>query len=212
MQSTRACPVCLETKDQADFRPQRRPCRACLNSEQAARRRADPDRARSLNRKSYWATRETRLAAMSEWGKLNRESRRTYARQYRSDRRDHINARERARYAADPSVKRAANARWRMANSDAVRASHRAFMAGRNQVVARGRFTQEAIGARLAAFGYSCWMCGDTWEHLDHVKPLSKGGPHMLSNIRPACGPCNRAKGGKWFGVQRLSVFVRTAA
>ena len=35
-------------------------------------------------------------------------------------------------------------------------------------------------------------------ENWDHVKPLSKGGAHMLANLRPACGHCNRRKRDRW--------------
>ena len=33
---------------------------------------------------------------------------------------------------------------------------------------------------------------------LEHVKPLNKGGAHLLCNLRPACGDCNRFKLQKW--------------
>ncbi|MGX7727586.1 HNH endonuclease [Rhodococcus sp. 5G237] len=33
---------------------------------------------------------------------------------------------------------------------------------------------------------------------VDHVKPINKGGPHMLANLRPACGPCNSRKRDQW--------------
>jgi 5-methylcytosine-specific restriction endonuclease McrA len=32
---------------------------------------------------------------------------------------------------------------------------------------------------------------------LDHVVPRSRGGPGSLSNLVPACGPCNVAKGDR---------------
>ena len=51
-------------------------------------------------------------------------------------------------------------------------------------------FTAEQLAARIAYYGNRCWLC--------HVKPLAKGGPHMLSNLRPACSSCNRAKSDKW--------------
>ena len=44
-------------------------------------------------------------------------------------------------------------------------------------------------------------QCGEKgWEnglHLDHVIPLSKGGPDTLDNVKPAHGKCNIAKGDK---------------
>lgn len=61
-------------------------------------------------------------------------------------------------------------------------------------------FTAEALAQRIAYYGGLCWMCGAPYEHLDHVKPVSRGGPHMLANLRPACSRCNLAKSSKWSG------------
>ena len=61
-------------------------------------------------------------------------------------------------------------------------------------------FTAEQLEARLSMFA-GCWMCGcerDESFHIDHVKPLSKGGWHCLSNLRPSCPSCNLSKGAKW--------------
>lgn len=60
-------------------------------------------------------------------------------------------------------------------------------------------------------YGFTCHICkeaidpsasrkaGDAgWErglHIDHVVPLSKGGPDTLENVRPAHGLCNMKKG-----------------
>ena len=61
-------------------------------------------------------------------------------------------------------------------------------------------FTAEQLADRLSMFA-GCWMCGcerDETFHVDHVKPLSKGGWHCLSNLRPSCPSCNISKGAKW--------------
>lgn len=59
-------------------------------------------------------------------------------------------------------------------------------------------FTIEMLQARMAYY-HRCWICkSPRWDHVDHVKPLSKGGPHMLANLRPACAECNRRKGSTW--------------
>lgn len=58
---------------------------------------------------------------------------------------------------------------------------------------------ESLLAARVAYFGGRCWICREApFEHLDHVKPLSAGGPHLLSNIRPACAACNIRKGSQW--------------
>ena len=61
-------------------------------------------------------------------------------------------------------------------------------------------FTVAQLEDRLSMFD-GCWMCGcelDGELHIDHVKPLSKGGWHCLSNLRPSCPSCNLSKGAKW--------------
>lgn len=58
----------------------------------------------------------------------------------------------------------------------------------------------ELVAQRMSMFA-GCWMCGGSWTEVEHVKPLAKLGPHILANLRPACGPCNRSKGATWLGV-----------
>lgn len=56
------------------------------------------------------------------------------------------------------------------------------------------------------AFENRCAYCGieSTAEALtvDHFDPLSRGGRHELSNILPACWPCNSKKGVKIIDVR----------
>lgn len=61
-------------------------------------------------------------------------------------------------------------------------------------------FTDEQWAQKIAYYGWRCWICGDGSVPLeaDHVKPLSKGGAHMLCNLRPACRSCNASKNAKW--------------
>lgn len=60
------------------------------------------------------------------------------------------------------------------------------------------------VAARMLYFGNRCWMCNGPFEAIDHVKPLSKGGPHILANLRPACTPCNSRKSNKWNGLSTV--------
>lgn len=103
-------------------------------------------------------------------------------------------------------------AAWRKANPDRVAVNARAYVdrhpdrrratsansGARRRALTAARLPIDAIQARIAYYGERCWVCGDGWEQLDHVKPLSKGGPHMVSNLRPICGRCNRRKSAKW--------------
>ena len=52
----------------------------------------------------------------------------------------------------------------------------------------------------LKEYNNTCWICEDTIDTVswDHVKPLSKGGAHVRSNVRPTHIRCNSRKSNKW--------------
>ena len=39
-----------------------------------------------------------------------------------------------------------------------------------------------------------CVYCDNPAKHVDHVRPLSRGGWEHESNLVPACGSCNSSK------------------
>lgn len=107
---------------------------------------------------------------------------------------------------------RTARKAWKRANPEAVRQSRREVKRrhpelNRSYVSARRArqrhltvvpFTPQQLFARLAYYGGRCWMCRAEADSLDHVKPLAKGGAHMLCNLRPACRDCNTRKSDRW--------------
>lgn len=51
--------------------------------------------------------------------------------------------------------------------------------------------------------GFRCTLCGRTAQdgvklHVDHIKPIAKGGKTKMSNLRTLCDECNRGKSDKW--------------
>jgi hypothetical protein len=53
-------------------------------------------------------------------------------------------------------------------------------------------------GAVLAQALFVCEICGEaSATQVDHIWPRTLGGSHRRSNLRAACGPCNRQKGGQ---------------
>ena len=62
---------------------------------------------------------------------------------------------------------------------------------------AKRRFRQDIFNH----FGCRCVYCGKqgTYESLtlDHLKPKSRGGQTVASNLVPACPECNRSKGSQ---------------
>lgn len=121
-------------------------------------------------------------------------------------------ARKANAYRANPEKFLTRNRRWRDANRETERAQHRAYhqthkagavkRAGKRRALIKKAafipFTANQLAARWAYYGGKCWICGTRATVSDHVKPIAKGGAHMLSNIRPACVPCNSAKRDRW--------------
>ncbi len=48
---------------------------------------------------------------------------------------------------------------------------------------------------------YTCQYCGKTINevelHIDHIKPVSKGGTNAISNLQTLCRDCNLSKSNK---------------
>lgn len=57
------------------------------------------------------------------------------------------------------------------------------------------RVTPSQVRRRFAQFDHACAYCGRTGDlQQEHFLPISRGGTHVLSNILPACLPCNYSK------------------
>ena len=59
-------------------------------------------------------------------------------------------------------------------------------------------------------FNCKCVYCGQTYEQseltLDHVKPRSRGGEDITSNVVSACRRCNQDKGSQnWLSYMRAT-------
>lgn len=99
--------------------------------------------------------------------------------------------RNRVRYDTDAhrAKMREVMRRWRL--------DHPAEHAARRSRIRRLRASsvEPFSQAKVDAYEGCCAYCTTgVYEHMDHVVPLSKGGPHSLDNVVPACAPCNRRK------------------
>ncbi|MCY3784598.1 MAG: HNH endonuclease [Chloroflexi bacterium] len=135
----------------------------------------------------------------------NRESVRAAYRRNRAANPEAARERERLakrRYRAKHGEKtRAARRRWDDANRDTVRA-HVAKRRARIRGVEVRPFPRQWIATLVFQQGGLCNGCrqpfGETMPPtLDHVHPISKGGPHAPENTQALCLSCNAAKGAK---------------
>lgn len=141
----------------------------------------NPDTVRETRRRTQAKHRDKHLERCRAWRAANRQAHRDYVRRYRLENLEAV---------------RDAIARWRTENPDKVIAASRRRRV-RLAEAPHVPFTEAQLVQRLSMFA-GCWMCGGPKESVDHVKPISKGGAHMLANLRPACKPCNFGKKDRW--------------
>jgi 5-methylcytosine-specific restriction endonuclease McrA len=48
--------------------------------------------------------------------------------------------------------------------------------------------------------GHQCAYCGNRADTIDHVRPRSRGGQHVWTNVVAACARCNHRKGDRLLG------------
>jgi len=156
----------------------------------------------------------------------NREAINAQKRAYRASNREAINAYNRAYLASNREAIYAQNRAYQASNREAIYAQNRAWYAAnpeRTRAKAHRRRARllaatvegvtvgaDAIAARIDYYGGQCWICGDDYAHIDHVKPLAVGGLHVPGNLRPACKTCNLRKKAAWpFPTDQTDAYAR---
>lgn len=113
-----------------------------------------------------------------------------------------VRAKKQAQRAANPEQHRAYDARWRAKNSEELRFRHQKRRALKRGVTIGTRSTiiQWEKSWRRKKFAV-CYWCSLRFTikkcHLDHIKPLSKGGAHSIENLCISCAHCNLSKNAK---------------
>jgi len=90
---------------------------------------------------------------------------------------------------------------WRNRDRTSWRLRHRMWEAARRarKISVGGLVTVAEWQDILLKHDHRCVSCGksDVPMTQDHIIPLSKGGPHVASNLQPLCKPCNCRKGAR---------------
>lgn len=183
------CSRCKATRSVDDFTVDRKRkdglnlyCRLCTSELGRIKYHKNVAGEKARKARYYAADPEKILARNNRWREANRERERATNTAYYWKNREIVQGWHKAYHEANPHSRRASNARRRA-----------------RRVTPPGIIASQAIvEQRMAYYGYKCWMCGGPFEHVDHVKPLAKGGLHIASNLRPACARCNLSKHHKW--------------
>jgi 5-methylcytosine-specific restriction endonuclease McrA len=104
----------------------------------------------------------------------------------------------RAAWASSAGRYRVTHRRWDMANADRI-AMYRGRRRARRKHAEMSKFSASEWHAVQELSGHRCAYCWRVTDRLeqDHIRPLSRGGAHALSNIVPACRSCNAQKHSK---------------
>lgn len=170
-----------------------------FNQSVKERYRSDPDFQEAVKRRAAQWQRdfsEKVNERARNFRKNNPEKARARDAEKREKNRDRINEYRREWTARNREKVRGYTSRYQAANRDYYRAAK--LLRQAREKANGGNLTAAKFRARWDYFNGKCWMCGDPARHMDHVKPVAKGGGSWASNLRPACIPCNQKKKAKW--------------
>jgi 5-methylcytosine-specific restriction endonuclease McrA len=195
-------------------------CKTCKKASQEAWKRANPEKAKESHdraslkfRRTHGIeegnanARKTHCPEGHEYTEENtyrhgpegqyrmcQECRRAHVRaSYRRHREERL-AYMKARYAANPEVYNEYCRRWQQENRERSNLLSRIKKQRRR---AAGTLTVADWELVLEVYGHACLACGKPEVTIDHVVPVSCGGPNDITNVQPLCGYCNTSKGAK---------------
>jgi len=141
---------------------------------------------------------EENTAYAAQWRAANPGKVAEVLRRHREKNKKVLLERARVAYAKDPIKNRARTKRWRERNPDGMRAHAMTRWALKKG--SSGSYTAEDVQDLLKKQKGKCINCRcDVRKeyHVDHIKPLSRGGPNIKENLQILCPTCNIKKHAK---------------
>ena len=198
--TTKTCSKCKTEKPIEAFSRHRRykdgrkyQCKVCCSADfKAWRAKGDNAEKQRLYAKTY----------NPGYYQENQEVIKVQVGEYREAHPEEVAAAKRASWDKNPEQYKATIAEWREANPEKVKGYAFTQKGRREDRTASATIPGEAptpLDLKMILIDHKnlCYVCGDPWEHWDHVTPVSRGGLHHRSNLRPMCAPCNLSKGAK---------------
>lgn len=158
-------------------------CKGCLAKKEEARRAKDPGAYREYKRR-WWAEHP----GTPEQKKKSALKARTW-------------------YSRNKTRRAVTFKAWVASNKEAYREIQRRYLVKNPVHIRRAAhwnavertLTEVEWAETLAYFNHACAYClrSDVKLTMDHLVPVSKGGPHTQDNVVPACKSCNSRKGAR---------------
>jgi 5-methylcytosine-specific restriction endonuclease McrA len=206
---SKTCSLCGCEKPLDDFSKDKRKkhgvsswCKSCKRSRVQERRASDPERARELGRladakpqrkakKQEWVEKnKDKVAAIQKRHTSSAKHKEWYAK-WAEENKEKIKENQRRYNERHPQRVRDQSSRWLKRNPE-----KNADKSHRRRARARGVYSEAINKEELIKVRSGCCVfCGSKEDiTVDHIIPISRGGPHVLSNLQPLCMSCNCAK------------------
>ena len=217
----KTCSNCGESKLRSMFFR----CRACKDglrgeseSSVAAKQKhynkLNAESIRQQKKRRYWENPEERRARSRQYAKDNADAARLRAAKWREDNLERAIKSGREYYHRTINERRTKAAEYRERNRGELRAAYRKFYKENKERLspqrraakarrrsAEGVVTAADIRELLLLQRNKCAICkthlSATGYHVDHIKPIARGGTNFRENLQILCPPCNLSKQAK---------------
>lgn len=165
-------------------------------------------------KRRYALNREQIIEAVKRHQSEHADHKREYSRQWRERNAESLRLKKRAYYFENVDHRRSLGQQWRQQNSEKSAEYSRKWRERnpeQRRAVAKANKTKRKMSpgycspqqwiAKVEYWGWLCYLCGQPLTsatlHMEHRKPLSRGGSHWPANLAPACAACNLRKSNK---------------
>jgi len=193
------CTKCKEIKSLDDFNNTKRnksgkvaACKKCCLELQKDWRHRNPEKARAQCRKWYSENKEYNVQRAKKWASENPEKHNKAVDDWHKAHREKglVATRKWSNNNKDKELER--TRRWRANNPEKARLCTENRRA--RKINAEGSVSTKEWKELCKKYGNKCLCCGKHEITMDHIVPLSEGGPNTIDNCQPLCGSCNSRK------------------
>lgn len=135
----------------------------------------------------------------SKWYSENKESVIKRTREYKKKNSNKVKAQSKALYESNKEQRIKQIQEWRDKNPEKIKI-YTAKKNNNRRAASSGKISQERVAFLLEAQRGKCANCKEKLMgryHVDHIRPLSRGGENADSNIEILCPSCNQRKHAK---------------
>ena len=152
---------------------------------------------REYNKKYYTNNHDDIIIATSSYRNNNRSKINEYFKGRRQEKHEELSQKDKEYYALNSENIKNRVKLYRKQNPEVGRQGKARYKA-RKKNLQTMKITKQQWEQRKSVFGNCCYVCSISEDEvtlcMDHVKSISKGGPHLLCNLRPICISCNSKK------------------